>query len=438
MRKITFLILVSFFYSLHGYSQKVDGKEIPGTKIIGNSENISNIDFGIGNDLFVRTYDGKVKKADVNSGNSSDNFIESSSSIGVVKSTNELVKGSPNGDVVIYKDDKVLKTINAHSSRVTHITVSQSNKYIATASLDKTIKIWKTDNYEVAQEINTSSDLVTDIKFSLQDNYLVYTTKKGKVLVWDIVNNKVDTSHQITEKWLRSIAISPDGTTYAVAGDDKTITILSFKDSSNYKLEDSHTKLISNIEFLNKDYILSMGHDNKIVMNSIHTPTDKEGLKNYGGYPQYRVNNTALGDRYFSDISISEENKIVAISSSGNGIVITDYFHNLVEKPHKVLIREVDGVIVNPHKHASEYRVNNKVSIIKAEVTRPKQVKKIEVQYVKDGKRVKVKMGVKGNLEFQVTLEGEAYDFRIVIEDWDDNLHISNHDFKLIRNIYKQ
>lgn len=428
MRKINLLILASFSFSVICFGQKIEKFQV-----IEKAENILNIDFGNENDLYVLSQNEQVKKINIDSIIHSKTYNEKARCIGISNSNKDVVFGTSDGNILLYNNQEVVKNVNAHDNQITFITFSQSDNYLATSSLDSTIKIWSTKTYDLLQVLNTNSDLVTDIKFSLGDEFIVYSTNNGKVSVWNINGNDLFTTYQISKNWIRSIAICPDSTKFAVCGDDKKITILSFKNKDYYQLKKSHRNIITNIQFINKDYLLSIGHDNRVTLNNINIPTDKSELKHFKGYPRYKGYFYDLaGYKYFSDLSISNEKKIVAISSYGKGIAMTNYFHNLIEKPHEIKIKEVDDKMVDTVNVESEFLVKKQSCVIKGRITRPEEIKNAWLYFVKDDKQIKLKVDKKGEFKQQVGIYGVSYDYSIIVENWDKYLNTVNYDFKLI------
>lgn len=428
MRKINLIILVTFSFSIICFGQKIENFQV-----IGKGANIFNIDFGQENDLFVLSQNEQVKKLNVDSTIQWYTFNVDAKCIGISNSNKDVVFGTSDGNLLLHNNQELIKNFKAHHKQITIITFSLSDKYLATSSLDSTIKIWSAKTFDLLQEINTKSDLVTDIKFSLDDNFLVYSTNTGKAFIWSIKENELSTTYQISKNWIRSIAICPDSTKFAVCGDDKKITILSFKNKNYYQLKKSHRNIITGIQFINRDYLLSIGHDNRIVMNNIIKPTEKPELKHFKGYPRYKgYFYERTGDKYFSDLSISNEKKIVAISSYGKGIVMTNYFHNLIDKPHDIKIKEINDKMVDTVNVESEFLVKKQSCVIKGRITRPEEIKNAWLYFVKDDKQIKLQVDKKGEFKQQIGVYGESYDYSIIVEDWDKYLNTVKYDFRLM------
>lgn len=430
MRKLILLIFSSFLFSNFCYSQKIEKFQV-----IDKGENVYDIDFGKKNYLFAVNYNEEVKKINIDSITQSYTFNVNAKCIGISNSTENIAFGTSDGNLLFFSNQEIVKNFKAHHNQITFITFSLSDKYFATSSIDSTIKIWSAKTYDLLQEIYTKSDLVTDIKFSLEDEFLVFSTNTGKVSIWSINKNELSKTYQISKNWIRSIAICPDSTRFAVCGDDKKIRILSLRNKDYYQLEKSHRNIIPRVQFINKDYLISIGHDNRIVMNNINIPTEKSELKHFNGYPRYKGYFYDLaGDKYLSDLSISNENKIVAISSYGKGIALTNYFHNLIENPHEIKIKEIDNSMVDTVNVESEFLVTKKACIITGRITRPEEIKNAWLYFVDDDKKVKLKYSKKGEFQIQVPILTEMYDFTIIVEDWDKYLNTVKYNFRLIRS----
>ena len=428
MRNLVLLIFVSF--SIACQSQKMEE-----FLIIKGEKNVVDVDFGNENELFILYQNKQVEKLNIDSDTQSYSFDITANSMGISNFTKDVVFGKTDGTLLFFDNEKPTKNYKAHNKPITAITYSPSDKFLATSSLDSTIKIWSAKTYGLLQEINVKSDLVTDIKFSLDEAFLVYSTNKGAVIVWNLIDERIHTIHKISNNWIRNIAISPDSVKYAVCGDDKKITILSFKDNDYYQLKKSHGNMITNIQFINRNYLLSIGHDHYVVMNSIDIPVENAELKHFQGYPRYKKNiHNLQGDKYFSNLSISDEKNLVAISSHGKGIALTGYFHDLIRNPHKIVIEMIDDKIVDSVNDKPEFKVKNNPCIIKGKVTRPEDIKNAWLYYIKDDRKIKITINKQGEFEHQVALLDETYDYSIVVEDWDKNLPIVQYDFRLMEN----
>ena len=61
---------------------------------------------------------------------------------------------------------------------------SNDGKFIATSSIDKTLKLWSAYTGELIKTIMLDNDFATDIVFSPQK--IIYGTFKGKIIMEDL------------------------------------------------------------------------------------------------------------------------------------------------------------------------------------------------------------------------------------------------------------
>lgn len=427
MMKIFLSILVYFSLTFICKGQRLEK-----IQRIDKGENISDVTFGEGTDLFVLGYDGQVKKVTADSISSSAFINVKATAMEFSKSSAVLALGTFDGRLLIFNNQEQVKNFPAHRHPISHIAFSPSNQYLATSSSDSTLKIWSAKTYELLQVLPTKSDLVTAIKFSMDEEFLVYSTAKGKILVWNLNEKKLSATHQVSNKWIRDIAISPDSMKYAVCGDDKKITILSFKNNDTYQLKKSHKNSITNMQFLTRHYLLSVGHDHIVSMNNINLPDEKSEIKHFKGYARYKRSLYDLsGDKYFSGISISNDQKTVAVSSYGKGIALTNDFQKIIENPHVVTLKELDNKKITSMGVDPEFEVKNNSCILKGCITRPNEIKNAWLYFVKDDKQIQIKVDKSGYFKLQAGVFGGKYEYVIVVEDWDKNLKTVRYNFTL-------
>lgn len=426
MIKNILLILFCFSFSIIGNGQKIQKFQV-----ISKGENISDIQFGKGNDLFVLSHNGQVKKLNIVT-NTSFTFDVKAKSMGISTSAEVFALGTADGALLVYNNQEQVKNFKAHRNLISHITFSSSDKYMATSSPDSTIKVWSAKTFELLQVIDTKSDWVTDMKFSLDEQFLVYSTSKGKVMVWNLDERNIFSATRISDRWISNIAICPDSLKYAVCGDHHNITIFTFKDMVFYPLKKAHKNLISNLQFINKDYLMTISHDHRVSMTNINIPVEKAELKHFDGNARYkRYLYDIQGDKYFSAIAISGEKKTVAISSYGKGIALINNFHKLIENPHKITIKEVNNKKIDSVGVDHEFLVNKNIGVIKGSITRPDAIRKAWLYIVNDDKHVKLRMDNNGDFKLQAGIYGGITDYAIIIEDWDRNLKTVRYDFRL-------
>ncbi|MBE9185871.1 hypothetical protein IQ270_14500 [Microcoleus sp. LEGE 07076] len=152
------------------------------------------------------------------------------------------------------KEGKLLKTFK-HGDIVTSVSFSPDGKTIATGCADRTIRIWQVDNDKSA--INTLSghgDIVTSVSFSPDGKTLASASHDNTVKIWNIASKKLQQTLTGHKDWVLGISFSPDNQTIASASADKTVKLWNRegktqKFKSNPKTLTNHSDIVYSVKF---------------------------------------------------------------------------------------------------------------------------------------------------------------------------------------------
>ncbi len=117
-----------------------------------------------------------------------DQFITSS-----IINDDDLIIGS-RGYLSIYNNGKLIKKIAAHKFAIYSIVLSPNGKYMATCSLDKTIRIWDAKSYALIKQIDRANDSshsnsVNKLLWNTYNNYLISASDDRLVMAWKILDS---------------------------------------------------------------------------------------------------------------------------------------------------------------------------------------------------------------------------------------------------------
>jgi WD40 repeat protein len=216
--------------------------------------------------------------------------------------TNSLLSKKANSDLEKRFKFKPFLIERGHFDSISSITITPNGKYVVSASLDDTIKIWDIESKECLKTIKSNEETIDILKVTPDGKYIVAVSVHNNIIkIWDFKNgellNKINVSTY-------SIDITPDSKHIITGSSSKDIKIWDLKSGECLKTLKGHSKTISSVLISSSGkYLISTDISNMIKIWSAENTTCLRTIKVY--------------DEDITSIIISkDDNKILAVCNN--------------------------------------------------------------------------------------------------------------------------
>ena len=145
----------------------------------------------------------------------------------------------------VYEADE-FNRLSGHKAAVLGVDISHNSEFIASASVDKTIKLWRRDGTEIAT-LKGHQAIVRSVKFSPDGEFIASGSDDGTVKLWQR-NGTLLKTFQGHTAGIWTVAFSPDGQTIASASADKTVKLWN-SDGKLLRTLQGHTAGVPSVAF---------------------------------------------------------------------------------------------------------------------------------------------------------------------------------------------
>ncbi|KAJ8067013.1 hypothetical protein OCU04_004393 [Sclerotinia nivalis] len=176
------------------------------------------------------------------------------------------------------------QTLEGHSGWVKSIAFSADSKLLASASGDRTIKVWDAATGTLQQTLEGHSDSVNSIAFSANSKLLASASHDRTIKIWDAATGTLQQTLEGHSGWISSVAFSADSKLLASASGDRTIKIWDAATGTLQQTLEGHSGSINSIAFSANSKLLasaSASRDRTIKIWDAATGTLQQTLEGH-------------------------------------------------------------------------------------------------------------------------------------------------------------
>ncbi len=208
-------------------------------------------------------------------------------------------------NVITYENIPIATTLTGHSSFINYLVISPDGQTLASASADKTIKIW---NLATGQEIRTltgHSSFINYLVISPDGQTLASASADKTIKLWNLATGQEIRTFTGHSNYVNYLAISPDGQTLVSSSADKTIKVWNLATGQEIRTLTGYSKYIDYFVISSDWQTIATGSADKIIKiwnlstgKEIHTLTGHSNTVNFVAIsPDGQTLASASGDK---------------------------------------------------------------------------------------------------------------------------------------------
>jgi WD40 repeat protein len=215
---------------------------------------------------------------------------------------------SAKGDLRLYSvgDWQLVARLGGHEDVVFSVAFHPDGKRLASASFDKTVRIWDLTSHKAERTLTGHSDFVYAVAFSPDGKWLVSASKDRSVKLVDADTGKSRLTFSGMDQDVLAVAVSPDGKNVVSSGFDTGLYWWNAQTGERVRLQNGHSIAVHEICF---------SKDGKLVISAGADKTVRE----WNGATGAPLRTLSVGSIAYA-VAVSPNSKLIA-SGSFDGLV---------------------------------------------------------------------------------------------------------------------
>lgn len=303
------------------------------------------------------------------------------------------------------------------------ICLSPDGSLIAIACSDHHIRLFDVQNKQLRFTLSGHTNEITALLFIEKGRTLISGSGDKTIRIWSVVDGTIRNVLTGHRNWVRSLAVSPDSLYLASGGDDRRVFVWSLSDSTHnnylYRTPKQHANWIAAIKYAENGRLLSLGHDNRIIVWS-----PKRGAIGFVSVGDYKISKSV--ERQPITFAIGKKHEFY-VGTLGDGLLMDPYFRLKYREAHPLTVVSFNGFQPSPNGYFSALPTAR----IRLDIGRTSEISALIVENLTNG----TADTLTGNYAGEITLQlpQKKTDFRLRIVDEDAKVPV---EYRLI-NVYR-
>ncbi len=233
-----------------------------------------------------------------------------------------------------YKDattPRVRFVLGGHTDIIDNIAISPDSTLLATASRDKTSRIWDLNTGRLKYVLKGHNDKVTGVAFSPDGQHLATSSADETIIIWNSNTGRMVRTIRGPKDDIANIAFSPDGKTLACVSNDKGVYLIDTDETEQQRVMMGHDDWVTGVAFSPAgDILATSGKDSKVLLWDPKTGKLRARLRGHSQWvntvvfsPNGKLIATASDDRTVRVWSSSSAKPMLIINVSMEAVAIS-------------------------------------------------------------------------------------------------------------------